>query len=379
MNVDASQARIKAITAIIGAYYVDKARELPWRAPPGADLPDPYHVWLSEIMLQQTTVAAVKPYFARFVARWPTVAALAEASEAEVLAAWAGLGYYSRARNLHRCAREVVEAHGGAFPADEAALRRLPGIGDYTAAAIAAIAFGQRAIVVDANIERLMARLFAIATPLPQGKAAIRAAMASVTPDGCAGDFAQACMDIGATLCTARRPSCAYCPLSEHCAALASGKAEDFPIRPPKKAKPLQRGRMFWIEADGALLLARRPDKGMLARMVCLPDDNWSARADGDRQPPIKGDWHIRPGIVQHSFTHFTLVVDLAVYRGGKIATNSIIGQDRMHWCPLDQLDSAGLPSLYHKAVQWQLRQRATDTVRNGAKRQAKTLVKRQD
>jgi len=353
MAVDSFPAKARKISANIGAHYVDNARKLPWRSPPGGDLPDPYHVWLSEIMLQQTTVGAVKGYFEKFTRRWPTVESLAAAEETDVLAAWAGLGYYARARNLHKCARYVTEKLNGIFPQKESELLRLPGVGSYTAAAIATIAFGERAVVVDANIERLVARLFAIDTPLPGGKSEIRAAMNAITPRRGAGDFAQACMDLGATICISKNPKCDLCPVRKHCAALAAGDMEYYPVKPAKKDKPLRRARFFWIEQQGRILLATRPPAGMLGGMRALPDDGWAARNDGHANPPMAGQWRVHDNIIRHSFTHFSLVVDLAVYQDEKIATD-------MHsniWWPLDNIAEAGLPTLYAKAVKWKLKE----------------------
>ena len=321
------------------AWYDGHARELPWRAPPGTDPatlgPDwPYRVWLSEVMLQQTTVAAVAPYFARFIARWPTVDALAAADEAEVMSAWAGLGYYSRARNLIACARAVAAL--GGFPDTEAGMRALPGVGAYTAAAVAAIGFGRAAVPVDANIERVVARLFAIREPLPGAKPAIRAAAEAIAPAVRAGDFAQAMMDLGATICTTRSPRCLLCPLRESCAGHAAGAPEAYPLKAAKKAKPLRRGRAYWIERDRAVWLVRRPPKGMLGGMRALPDDGWNARGDGDGN----GAGEVL-GMVRHGFTHFDL--ELVVVTG-KGATGD--GE----WWPLADIESAGLPTLFAKA-----------------------------
>lgn len=369
MGVDRITGEAQDITAKISAHYVDNARQLPWRVPPeqsaGGTLPDPYHVWLSEVMLQQTTVAAVIAYFRKFTARWPTVADMAAADEADILAAWAGLGYYARARNLHKCARHVTENLGGTFPSQETELLKLPGVGAYTAAAIAAIAFGQRAVVVDANIERLVARLYAIDTPLPKGKADIRIGMDALTPEARAGDFAQACMDIGANICTAKSPKCEICPVQDHCAAFAKGDQERYPVKPPKKAKPLRKGCFFWIERGEKLLLVTRPPKGMLGSMRALPDDGWAAGTDGHGRPPLDGNWQIHENIVQHSFTHFSLEVDLAVYQSEKIVINK--GDNRKTepadgletefsdaiWWPVQGIQDAGLPTLFAKAVHW--------------------------
>ncbi|MEW4467639.1 NUDIX domain-containing protein [Parasphingorhabdus sp. JC815] len=366
MGVDKISGETRNITAKISAHYVDNARELPWRIMPhqSADgiLPDPYYVWLSEVMLQQTTVAAVVAYFVKFIRHWPTIADLAAADEADVLAAWAGLGYYARARNLHKCARYIVSELDGAFPATEADLLKLPGVGAYTAAAIAAIAFGARAIVVDANIERLVARLFAIDTPLPGGKKDIRIAMDALTPDAegkanKVGDFAQACMDIGAGICTAKSPKCSLCPVQIHCVAHARGNPELHPVKPPKKAKPIRKGRFFWIEQDGKLLLVTRPPTGMLGSMRALPDDDWAAGKDGHGQPPLTGGWQLRENLVQHSFTHFSLEVDVAVYHSDKNINKTWdnhgagLGSRKPIWWPIDTIEDAGLPTLYLKAV----------------------------
>ena len=323
-------------------WYDCHARELPWRARPGAPAPDPYRVWLSEVMLQQTTVAAVKPYFEAFTARWPTVEALAAAPEEEVMAAWAGLGYYSRARNLVKCAKAVAEF--GVFPETEAELLKLPGLGAYTAAAVAAIAFGQRAVVVDANVERVVARLFAIEEPLPAARKAIRAAAETITPETRAGDFAQAMMDLGSQICTARDPKCLLCPLCEGCKARAAGDPARLPVKAPKKAKPVRQGRAYWIEREGAVWLVRREGEGMLGGMRALPDDGWSARADGSREAPLSGVWE-SAGLVRHTFTHFAL--ELSVLRQNAAAGPQGAGE----WWPIAEIENAGLPTLFAKAA----------------------------
>ena len=321
-------------------WYDGHARTLPWRAPPGTDPatlgPDwPYRVWLSEVMLQQTTTAAVAPYFARFTQRWPTVADLAAADEAEVMSAWAGLGYYSRARNLVACARAVAAL--GGFPDSEDSLRELPGVGAYTAAAVAAIGFGRAAVPVDANIERVAARLFAIGAPLPGARAAIRAAAERIAPTERAGDFAQAMMDLGATICTTRSPRCLLCPLRQDCAGYSSGTPEAYPLKAAKKAKPLRRGRAYWIVREDKVWLVRRPPKGMLGGMRALPDDGWSVRADGSGE----GLGEIL-GMVRHGFTHFDL--ELVV-----VAGEGVTGEGE--WWPLAEMESAGLPTLFAKAA----------------------------
>ena len=341
-------------------WYDGHARDLPWRtAPHAGDTPDPYRVWLSEIMLQQTTVAAVRPYFETFTQTWPTVEALAAAPEEHVMAAWAGLGYYSRARNLVKTAR-LVAAQGG-FPDSEAALRALPGIGDYTAAAIAAIAFGRRAVVVDANVERVVARLFAIDDPLPGARKAIRAAADTITPDRRAGDFAQAMMDLGSSICTARDAKCLICPLSQECRGRAEGDPVALPVKATKKAKPVRRGTAFWMERDGAdgpeVWLVTRPGRGMLGGMKALPDDGWTASADGHGKPPLPGEWRAA-GVVRHTFTH-------AVLELGVVTRSDCERPPRGEgaWWPLATLEDAGLPTLFAKAARLVLAQtgRAAD------------------
>ncbi|WP_226018323.1 A/G-specific adenine glycosylase [Novosphingobium sp. FKTRR1] len=344
------------IAAALLAWYDVNARSLPWRCPPGtragssanAPLPDPYRVWLSEVMLQQTTVAAVGPYFARFTERWPTVADLAAADDADVMAAWAGLGYYARARNLLACAREVARL--GAFPDTEEELRNLPGLGAYTAAAVAAIAFGRRAVVVDANVERVVARLFAIDTPLPGARPALRAATDSITPDQRAGDFAQAMMDLGASLCSVKAPRCLLCPLRPACRAAAQGNPERLPVKAVKKAKPVRQGRAFWIERDGAVLLVTRAGKGMLGGMRALPDDGWIARADGHGLPPAPGNW-TAGGVVRHSFTHFDLELQLMLGDWPETITLPPELEAAGEFWPLDRIEQAGLPTVFAKAA----------------------------
>lgn len=327
-------------------WYDAHARVLPWRSPPGTPPPDPYRVWLSEVMLQQTTVMAVQDYFARFTARWPTVMALAAAADEDVMAAWAGLGYYARARNLLACARAVADA-GGQFPETEDELRALPGLGAYTAAAVAAIAFGQRAVVVDANVERVVARLFAIDAPLPGGRTAIRAAADAITPQVRAGDFAQAMMDLGATVCTPRNPRCLLCPVASECAARGAGDAERYPVKPAKKPKPARKGRAFWIEREGQVWLVTRQARGMLGGMRALPDDGWGARGDGALTPPLDGSWR-RAGVVRHVFTHFTLDLSVEVNDSGN---SPPLASQAGEWWPVERIDDAGLPTLFAKAA----------------------------
>lgn len=332
------------------AWYDRHARRLPWRSPPGAPPPDPYRVWLSEIMLQQTTVAAAAPYFARFTARWPTVFDLAATEDAELMAAWAGLGYYARARNLLACARRVVADHGGVFPATEQGLRALPGVGPYTAAAIAAIAFGEAATVVDGNVERVIARLFALDRPVAEAKQAIRDHAARLTPAARPGDYAQAMMDLGATICTPRNPACALCPVRPACAAAATGDPAAYPVRAAKPVRPHRHGIGFFATAGDDLLLVRRPPKGLLAGMRALPVSDWGDPAEaGARlaQAPIAARWTLLAAPVRHVFTHFSLDLDVAVARLDSRCAPPPGGE----WWPLAELDRAGLPSLFAKAA----------------------------
>lgn len=337
------EGRESKIAGELLAHYDRHARVLPWRAPPGANAADPYRVWLSEVMLQQTTVAAVGPYFAKFTARWPTVEALAAAEDADLMAAWAGLGYYARARNLLACARAVARDHGGRFPDTEEGLRALPGVGAYTAAAIAAIAFARRAVVVDANVERVVARLFAIATPLPAARPAIRAAADRITPDTRAGDFAQAMMDLGATICTPRNPACGICPLRDDCAAFATADPAAFPVKPAKKAKPQRTGHAWWMERDGHVWLVRRPDKGLLGGMRALPSGEWADAPEVE--PPLAADWRTLAEPVAHMFTHFSLA--LRVHHAHVDSAPASAGE----WWPIDRIDEAGLPTLFARAA----------------------------
>ena len=311
-------------------HYDRNARALPWRSPPGAS-PDPYVVWLSEVMLQQTTVATVKPRFRRFIERWPTVEALAAAADAEVLSEWAGLGYYARARNLIACARKVA-ARGG-FPRTEAELRKLPGVGDYTAAAVAAIAFGEHATPVDTNVARVTARYHGIERPLAEARDDIRLRAEAMTPVGRSGDFAQAMMDLGATICRPKNPDCRACPLADGCLARASGAPERFPAPRTRQLRPHRHGLAWWIERDGAVWLVRRPAKGMLGGMAALPGPDWQ-----DEPPDVPA-----LAAVSHGFTHFTLELRIAV--GAE-------PDGEGWWQPLDRIDDAGLPTLYRKALE---------------------------
>lgn len=295
-------------------WYGRHARALPWRVPPGSEaVPDPYRVWLSEVMLQQTTVAAVRAYFERFTARWPTVEALASAEDAQVMAEWAGLGYYARARNLLACARAVTAL--GGFPRTERELRKLPGIGAYTAAAVAAIAFGERAVVVDGNVERVMTRVFDVAAPLPAAKPEIYAHADSLTPFERAGDHAQAVMDLGATICTPRRPACVLCPWRDACLARVRGVQEARPVKLPRKAVPQRRGVAYvGRREDGAWLIETRDAQGMLGGMLGFPGSAWD-RGEEEAPPPAAGRWVFLKEPARHGFTHFSLSLRVGVAR----------------------------------------------------------------
>lgn len=321
-------------------WYDRFARTLPWRAPPGAPPPPAYAVWLSEVMLQQTTVAAATGYFVRFLARWPTVTDLAAADDADVMAAWAGLGYYARARNLLACARVVAHEHGGHFPDTEAGLRALPGVGAYTAAAVAAIAFGRRAVVVDGNVERVMARLGHVEAPLPGSKPVLKALADRLTPESRPGDYAQAVMDLGATICTPRAPACGICPWREPCAARASGDAETLPRRAERPAKPVRHG-IAWLalDAGGAVLAETRPARGLLGGMLSLPSTEWTESGPVG-QPPLPGSWQDLGVEARHTFTHFHLVLRV---HGARVAGGP-------GFRPAATLDAA-LPTVMRKAL----------------------------
>lgn len=322
-------------------WYDRHHRSLPWRSPPGTPPPDPYRVWLSEVMLQQTQVASVRPYFESWTTRWPSFAALAAADDADVMAAWAGLGYYARARNLLACARVVAAL--GALPDTQSGLRALPGIGDYTAAAIAAIAFGRRAVVVDANVERVVSRMFAISEALPGARPAIRAATDTITPDDRAGDFAQAMMDLGSMVCTVRGPRCLLCPLRDDCAAYRMGTPEAFPVKVAKKARPQRYGTLFWAERDGRVLLVKRPDKGLLGGMRALPTGPWVDSDPGIEGAPFAADWRAI-GLVRHGFTHFDLACTVMVADAGDDVAQG-------EWWPVATIAAAGLPTLFARAI----------------------------
>jgi len=328
------------------AWYDRMARRLPWRTPPGAAAPpDPYRVWLSEVMLQQTTVAAVRPRFDAFVARWPRVEDLAAADEDEVMAAWAGLGYYARARNLIACARAVA-ARGGAFPEDEAGLRDLPGIGAYTAAAVAAIAFDRSATVVDGNVERVMARLFAVETPMPGAKPRLHALAAALTPPVRPGDYAQAVMDLGATVCTPRAPACGPCPWNRRCAARAAGTAAALPRRTARAAKPQRHGIAYLaIRGDGMALVERRAPDGLLGGMLGLPGSSWTAGPPSPH-PPIRADWRDAGAEVRHAFTHFRLSLRVMAAR----VPSGAAAPGALEWRPAGPDLERALPTVMRKA-----------------------------
>jgi A/G-specific adenine glycosylase len=330
------------------AWWDVNRRDLPWRAAPG-ETPDPYRVWLSEILLQQTTAAAVAPYYARFLQRWPRVEALAAASLDEVIEAFAGLGYYARARNLHACAQEIAR-RGGRFPDSEAALRALPGVGAYTAAAVAAIAFGETAAAVDGNVARIMARLTALPTPWPQARVPIAAATAALVPADRPGDFAQALMDLGAMVCRPRNPDCAACPLSADCSASLAGEAESYPRRAAAKPRPVRFGAAYFARrANGAFLARRRPPKGLLGATLELPGPPWRTAEDGgpSATPPFTGRWRRLPGEVEQVFTHFALRLTVHV------ATITAMPRDSgdLFWVAAADAASAGFSSVMLKAI----------------------------
>lgn len=336
--------------AALLAWYDRHARVLPWRARKGARQ-EPYRVWLSEIMLQQTTVKTVGPYYAKFLALWPTVHDLAAADLEDVLRAWAGLGYYARARNLHAGAIAVVERHGGVFPTTLEGLRDLPGIGDYTASAVAAIAFDADAVPVDGNVERVVTRLFAVEEALPASKPRIKELALSLLPAKRSGDFAQALMDLGATICTPKKPACALCPWNENCTALLRGDQETFPRKAEKREGKLRRGAAFVaLRADGSILLRTRPDKGLLAKMTEVPGTVWAHDFDDNDSAglaPLKAKWRKLPGVVRHVFTHFPL--ELAVYVADvPQATKAPKGA---RWVKIAVAHEEALPTVMRKVV----------------------------
>jgi A/G-specific adenine glycosylase len=332
------------------AWYDRHRRRLPWRAEPG-ETPDPYRVWLSEVMLQQTTVAAVKPYFARFLQLFPTLDALAGAPSEAVMSAWAGLGYYSRARNLHACAKAVVAEHGGVFPSTAEALRRLPGVGAYTSGAIAAIAFGERAAAVDGNVERVMSRLYAVDEPLPGARPRLRALTTDLVPAERPGDFAQAVMDLGATVCTPKRPACALCPWMTPCRARASGLQDTFPRKAPKREGTLRRGAAFVaFRDDGALLLRTREPQGLLGGMAEVPTSEWRPDYDWAKavlDAPLEARWKRLDGHVRHVFTHFPLELAVFTARVGRGAE----APAGARWTIPDDIAGEALPNVMKKVL----------------------------
>ncbi|WP_299297384.1 A/G-specific adenine glycosylase [uncultured Tateyamaria sp.] len=331
-------------------WYDVHARAMPWRVPPADKKagvrPDAYAVWMSEIMLQQTTVAAVTAYFQRFIARWPTVADLAAAADADVMGEWAGLGYYARARNLLKCARAVVADHGGQFPADHAALLKLPGIGPYTAAAVSSIAFDLPFTVVDGNVERVMARLHDEHTPLPAAKPILTAQAEALTPNTRPGDYAQAVMDLGATICTPKSPACGICPWRDPCQARAKGTAPDLPRKTPKKPKPIRHGTVYLARrSDGAWLLETRPDRGLLGGMLGWPGSDWvDVATPRPTAPPFDAAWQRLNGEVRHTFTHFHLILDVMM------ATVGDITPPHGAFVPKAQFRPSDLPTVMRKA-----------------------------
>jgi len=331
------------------AWYDVHRRVLPWRAPAGKRA-DPYRVWLSEIMLQQTTVQAVAGYYRKFLARWPTVGALAAAKQDDVLAAWAGLGYYARARNLHAAAKVVSGEMDGRFPGTAEGLRALPGVGAYTSGAIAAIAYDEKQAAMDANAERVIARLYAVETPMPKAKAELHALCQALVPDR-AGDFVQALMDLGSAICTPKRPACVNCPWTDECLARKRGIQEQLPVKAPKIARPLKRGVAFVaIDSKGAVLLVKRPDKGLLASMMQPPQGDWGddfpSRARALKQGPFAADWKKQPGLVRHGFTPFELEIEVYVARVARRP------ETEGKWVPRGQLPDAALPTVMRKIVE---------------------------
>ncbi len=331
------------------AWYDRHRRDLPWRAGPG-ETPDPYQVWLSEIMLQQTTVATVGAFYRKFLALWRTVEALAAAPRKDVLKAWAGLGYYARARNLHACAKVVAADMGGRFPDTVAGLSALPGIGPYTAGAIAAIAFDRRTAAVDGNVERVMARYHAIETPLPDAKPQIRELAAQMVPQHRAGDFAQALMDLGATICTPKRANCMICPWTEDCAGRRLGIADQLPRRKPKPERPRRKGIAFWVaRADGAILLRERPDKGLLGGMMEIPSTEWQVRIDQpEAEAPLKAKWTRTGKRVEHTFTHFHLELEIW---SARVPANTALSERAARWVAKQDIHGEALPSVMRKIV----------------------------
>ncbi|MQQ08154.1 A/G-specific adenine glycosylase [Epibacterium sp. SM1979] len=330
-------------------WYDDHARKMPWRISPSdrkaGVMPDPYRVWMSEVMLQQTTVAAVKDYFQRFTLRWPTIADLAAAEDPDVMAEWAGLGYYARARNLLKCARVVTSEYGGQFPDTYDALLKLPGIGPYTAAAISSIAFDRPETVLDGNVERVMARMYDIHDPLPGSKPALKSLAGVLTPSVRPGDYAQAVMDLGATICTPKSPACGICPWRSPCLARQNGTAAELPKKTPKAPKPTRHGHVYLAQTiEGAWLLERRPDKGLLGGMLGWPGSDW-----GDApapSPPFEADWNCLGEEVRHTFTHFHLILKIYV----AFVPEGFSPQNQMLLVDKHQFDPGDLPTVMAKA-----------------------------
>jgi A/G-specific adenine glycosylase len=333
-----------AFRSALLAWYDAEARRLPWRVPPAdrraGAVPDPYKVWLSEVMLQQTTVPHATPYFLAFTRRWPTVSRLAAEADGEVMGAWAGLGYYARARNLLACARAVADRHGGVFPDTEEGLRNLPGVGPYTAAAVAAIAFDRPANVVDGNVERVISRLFAVEEPLPKAKEALKRLAGTLVAEDRPGDWAQALMDLGATICRPKGPLCDRCPISAFCEAFERGEAEAYPKKAAKAERPRRYGTAFIAVRGGEVALVRRPPKGLLGGMLALPTGEWLSTPH-EAMPPAPGAWK-RVGTVEHVFTHFALTLEVMAAEANEV--------EGAEWTPMETAGS-GLPSVFLKAL----------------------------
>ncbi len=331
------------------SWYDRTGRTLPWRIRPedrdAGQIPDPYAIWLSEIMCQQTTIPHATPYWEKFLARFPTVTDLADAERDEVLAMWAGLGYYARARNLHKCAQLIRDAHNGQFPQSEAGLLQLPGIGPYTAATIAAICFDEPTNIVDGNVERVISRIFRVQSPLPKAKTELRRLAATLASPKRPGDYGQALMDLGGTVCTPTSPNCAHCPWQGHCAAYANGDQTDYPKKSPKTKRPIRYGAVFVLQYQYQILLQRRPDNGLLGGMMGLPGTEWTARREADplRAAPQARNWEKCPGEVKHVFTHFDLRLD--VYRAE--TSRKISGE----WADIQNLAEYAIPTAYKKAL----------------------------
>jgi A/G-specific adenine glycosylase len=334
------------LSARLLGWYDAHARVLPWRQLPGKR-PNPYHVWLSEIMLQQTTVAAVRSYYEKFISLWPRVEDLAAADTEDIMRAWAGLGYYARARNLHACAKIVANELGGQFPETEEGLRKLPGIGPYTAGAIAAIAYDKPHAAVDGNVERVVSRTYAIETPLPASKPLIRERTQALVPTQRAGDFAQAMMDLGSTICTPHQPNCLICPWTDDCEARKQGIQDKLPRKAAKKAIPTRHGIAYWVARDdGKILLRKRPDKGLLGGMTEIPSSEWSESPKDT--PPLKASWKVLARKVEHTFTHFHLVIEV---RRASVPVGSEAPGHDFRWVDERQLGKEALPTVFRKVA----------------------------